>query len=468
MNTGLVWEKLSNDGTVHDKDNLYTWANAFTGHVATLNSTNFAGHNDWRLPNVRELLSIANYQNILPSVSPAFDNNCSSGCHVTTCSCTFSGDVWSSTSEADGPSNAWFVDFQDGLVATGSKSGTGPVRAVRGGATACQLPATGQMTCWDSSGSVVACAGTGQDGELREGAPLAYVDNGDGTVTDVNTGLVWEKLSDDGTVHDKDNLYTWANAFTAHVATLNAMSFAGRTDWRLPNVRELQSILDYQTTNPAVASAFNNNCSPACQATTCSCTVSGNYWSSTTSVSGPSSAWFVGFLFANVDAFSLSGGKSGTASVRAVRGASTSGTTTTSTSTTTTSTTQAPTTTTSSTTTTTQPPTTTTATSTPLTTTTTQPSTTTSSTTTSSTTTTTTKIACGDVNGDGVVNIADALLTAQYDVDLRTCGQAPFSHPEVCDVNSDGACNIGDALKMAQCDVGVISCLFTCKPFVCP
>src|SRR5207249_11623780 len=163
----------------------------------------------------------------------------------------------------------------------------------------------------------------------------------------------------------------------------------------------------------------------------------GNYWSSTTSVSGPSSAWFVGFLFANVDAFSLSGGKSGTASVRAVRGASTSGTTTTSTSTTTTSTTQAPTTTTSSTTTTTQPPTTTTATSTPSTTTTTQPSTTTSSTTTSRTTTTTTKIACGDVNGDGVVNIADALLTAQYDVDLRTCGQAPFSHPEVCDVNSD-------------------------------
>jgi len=75
---------------------------------------------------------------------------------------------------------------------------------------------------------------------------------------------------------------------------------------------------------------------------------------------------------------------------------------------------------------------------------------------------------CGDVNGDGAVNIGDALIVAQYDVGLRTCGQAPFSHPEVCDVNSDGACNIGDALKMAQCDVGVISCLFTCKPFVCP
>jgi len=75
---------------------------------------------------------------------------------------------------------------------------------------------------------------------------------------------------------------------------------------------------------------------------------------------------------------------------------------------------------------------------------------------------------CGDVNGDHTVNIGDALITAQYDVGLRTCGLAPFSHPEVCDVNHDGACNIGDALKMAQCDVGLISCAFTCTPFSCP
>ena len=76
---------------------------------------------------------------------------------------------------------------------------------------------------------------------------------------------------------------------------------------------------------------------------------------------------------------------------------------------------------------------------------------------------------CGDVNGDGTVNIGDALITAQYDVGLRTCGLAPFSHPEVCNVNHDAACNIGDALKMAQCDVGLISCAFTCTPaFSCP
>src|SRR5213083_2131872 len=135
--------------------------------------------------------------------------------------------------------------------------------------TGCALPATGQTTCWDSSGNVIPCAGTGEDGERRGGAPLAYADHGDGTVADLNTGLVWEKLSDDGTVHDKDNVYTWANAFTGHVATLNAMSFAGHSNWRLPNVRELQSTSDYQTFNPAVASAFNTNCASGCSATTC-------------------------------------------------------------------------------------------------------------------------------------------------------------------------------------------------------
>ena len=54
---------------------------------------------------------------------------------------------------------------------------------------------------------------------------------------DVNTGLMWEKLSDDGSIHDRDNLYTWDDAFAVKVATLNSGSFAGRTDRRVPNVK---------------------------------------------------------------------------------------------------------------------------------------------------------------------------------------------------------------------------------------
>src|SRR5207245_11282235 len=155
-------------------------------------------------------------------------------------------------------------------------------------------------------------------------------------VLPIYAGLMWEKLWDDGSVHDEDNHYTWATAFAGHVAALNALNFAGHNDWRLPNVRELQSIVNYQTFNPIVSSAFNTNCAPGCQATTCSCTGLGDYWSSTSSVSDPWNAWYVSFRYGDVDAFGRSGGKSSAAFVRAVRDASASSTTTTSTSSTTT------------------------------------------------------------------------------------------------------------------------------------
>src|SRR5437867_7436106 len=100
------------------------------------------------------------------------------------------------------------------------------------GGWACPLLATGQTTCWDSNGNVIPCAGTGQDGELRKGAPLAYVDNGDGTITDVNTGLMWEQLSHDGSVHDKDNQYTRTDAY-ADVATLDSARCAGDSGGRM-------------------------------------------------------------------------------------------------------------------------------------------------------------------------------------------------------------------------------------------
>jgi len=95
------------------------------------------------------------------------------------------------------------------------------------------------------------------------------------------------------------------------------------------------------------------------------------------------------------------------------------------------------------------------------------PSTTTTTTPVTTTTSTVPSLVrCGDVNGDGAVNIGDALIVAQFDVGIRQCGQ--LTHPEVCDVNRDGACNIGDALRIGQCDVGQISCTFSCNSFTCP
>jgi len=172
------------------------------------------------------------------------------------------------------------------------------------------LLATGQTTCWDSNGHVIPCPSTirqcqlgpcpfpgrGQDGDLQKGAPLTYVDNGDGTITDANTGLMWEKLSFDGSIHDVNNLYTWDDAFGVKIAALNAGGgFAGHTDWRVPNYKELVSILDLQNLGPAVSPAFNTGCVASCTVTTCSCTRSYFYWSSSSYAFGPQSAWDVQF-----------------------------------------------------------------------------------------------------------------------------------------------------------------------------
>ena len=181
------------------------------------------------------------------------------------------------------------------------------------------FPATGQTTCWNSAGTVIACAGTGHDGDIQAGATLSYTDNGDGTITDNNTGLMWEKKSDDGSIHDRDTTYTWDDAFAVHVAGLNAGGgFGGYTDWRLPDAKELQSIVDYERVNPSIDPAFNTGCAPACTVTTCSCTGSSYYWSSTSVAFNLLNAWRVFFNGGTVSALN----KSNVTFVRAVRGGS--------------------------------------------------------------------------------------------------------------------------------------------------
>ncbi|MFN8604293.1 MAG: DUF1566 domain-containing protein [Candidatus Binatia bacterium] len=177
--------------------------------------------------------------------------------------------------------------------------------------------------------------GAGSDGDLQKGVVQAYVDNGDGTVTDTKTGLMWEKKSDDGSIHDKDDVYTLGltvppytlngTAVTTFLAALNAGSgFAGHTDWRLPNLTELESIRNLGTVSPAVSAVFNTGCgagsggNPGCTVLTCSCTLPASYWSSS-SYAGPAEfAWEVRFGDGTVD----SEFKDTDSYVRAVRGGS--------------------------------------------------------------------------------------------------------------------------------------------------
>jgi hypothetical protein len=179
--------------------------------------------------------------------------------------------------------------------------------------------------------------------------PGRFVDNGDGTITDYQTGLMWEKKDDNnaGGIHDMDNYYTWSTgspwnpdgtAFTVFLETLNntcdgdestpcttdgdctgigngLCGHAGYRDWRLPSEdgcnscytlnkcpcepAELESILlaPYPCgTSPCVDPVFNTGCTAGCTVTTCSCTGSSGYWSSTTFAGFPSDAWYVYFF----------------------------------------------------------------------------------------------------------------------------------------------------------------------------
>ncbi len=207
-------------------------------------------------------------------------------------------------------------------VTAGFGSGTlacGPgCRYDTSGCTEGKFPASGQTTCYNATGSVIACAGTGQDGEKQAGANLAYQDNGDGTVTDLNTGLIWEKQSDDNSINDRDNLFTAATA-PGHIAALNTNNFAGKNDWRMPNARELLSLVNYGVSNPAItSSAFHTNCFGGCDVSVCSCTAFLAYWSSTTVTNLTNSAFTVNFTDGTVGVSAKNA--SFTAAVRGVRG----------------------------------------------------------------------------------------------------------------------------------------------------
>ncbi len=179
------------------------------------------------------------------------------------------------------------------------------------------VPVTGQTSAY----------GAGSDGELERGAARSFTDNGDGTITDNTTGLMWEKKSNDGSVHDMSNSYTWSTGtndmdgtmVTTFLATLNSGGgFAGYTDWRIPNLNELHSLLNFEIAypGPPVFAEFSSACTSGCTVTTCSCTSTGNHWSSTTYQQNASSAWFAYFS----DGATYDDTKTTAHRVRAVRG----------------------------------------------------------------------------------------------------------------------------------------------------
>lgn len=189
---------------------------------------------------------------------------------------------------------------------------------------------TGPESLLTSTGETVDY-GFGSDGGLQAGSSPSFVDNGDGTITDRRTGLTWEKKSRDGSLHDVDATFTWGASVSPWALNGSVVGeflgvldtvpcFAGHCDWRLPNLRELQSIVDFGRSAPATPPDFDAGCVPGCSVTSCSCTpataAADHLWSATTVSGAPGQAWAVGF--ASGAAAPLS--KGALVRVRAVRG----------------------------------------------------------------------------------------------------------------------------------------------------
>ena len=138
--TGLIWENKTDDGTIHDMDNTYTWydsnpaSNAgnagFPGNgtdtedfINALNDANFGGYADWRLPTIKELSYLVN--NGIPHPGPTIDSNYFPK--------TRSSFYWSANTLSDNNLSAWGISFDYGYDNSINKNGRAYVRAVRGG-----------------------------------------------------------------------------------------------------------------------------------------------------------------------------------------------------------------------------------------------------------------------------------------------------------------------------------------------
>ena len=255
--TGLVWLKNANCF------GMQTWANALNA-ANTLNSgecglTDGSVAGAWRLPNVNELENLIN--------EGASTLTWLNGQGFTDVQSNY---YWSSTTHTKDTVGAWTVWYSVKAFAKTGKLFVWPVRA--GTRPPAELWKTGQTTSYAAK----------DDGDLERGVAWPsprFANNGDGTVTDNLTGLIWLKNP------DCFGSRTWAGALNA-ANTLNHGE-CGLTDgsvagaWRLPNIKELRSLIDYSRYFPALPAG-----NPFIG-------LSVFYWSSSTPVGYTDSAWTV-------------------------------------------------------------------------------------------------------------------------------------------------------------------------------
>lgn len=246
LNTGITWQRVPSE-------TKSSWGDA-KNYCAGLE---LAGRDDWRLPSLKELISIEDFREGWPYI----DTN------------VFSlGDQPIGKQLQYWSSNFYLVGTtHDGAdTAFGLNYGTGHIKGYpTGDGGGDRRPGDRPVGVESKSGLTAPPDGEGERGSAPQppppggkaggpppgnpahklvrcvyGASYAenqFVNNGDGTVSDLGSGLMWQK-------NDSENGLDWENA----LAYAENLEFANYEDWRLPNIKELQSIVDYSGVYPAI------------------------------------------------------------------------------------------------------------------------------------------------------------------------------------------------------------------------
>lgn len=259
QHTGLMWPK---DAGLLEFP--MTWQEALA-EINAFNESGLFGYHDWKLPNRRELFSLMSLEDINPSIDAG---------HPFTG--IFHGYYWTATTCARLPDQAWYVHLGGARVFKGMKHRSymvWPVREIEPGGA--RVRRTGQTACYGGSGNRMDCDGSGQDGAIQAGKPWPerrFRSEGD-HVLDTGTGLVWLRHA---------NIFQapmdWNTAFE-QVAQMNRDRVQGQDDWRVPEIRELESLTDMDCHSPALPGGhpFTD--------------VRAFYWSATTSRYDTGYAW---------------------------------------------------------------------------------------------------------------------------------------------------------------------------------
>ena len=246
--TGLVWQRT--DGGEMTIENARTY-------VTTLN---LGGFTNWRLPTAHESFSILNMDKLNPSQDIVYFPN------------TTAEYWWTSDVQSNDANKIWATNSGGGI---GAHPKTETIGA--GGTKKFHVRAVRDATTPQSV--------------------VHFKDNGDNTVTDNVTGLIWQKVPTTDTL-------TWEQA----INYAENLVLVGKTDWRLPNIKELASINDESRTAPSVSTTFFPNVK------------SNRYWSSTSQKNVGANAWFNDFqnfgitsYFAKTKAYNVLCVRTGTA-----------------------------------------------------------------------------------------------------------------------------------------------------------